>query len=259
MYSFWNYHIKIKSTCIWYYYMTIDIHKAIGKLPIIPKKGFFLPNMHYCGAYNPLHKQLIYDKNGNILRYMQKPSGKTDEICAQHDVDYDLSKSLKDKHIADDKMIKAINELPYNQQQYGNFLVKNIIRSKRKFGLGNFTMEDLSNELNKPTTQKFERKKVIVNHINEIHSTDLVDMSQYSKMNRGYKYIFTNIDIFSKYAYAFPLKSKKIQDIKPCFEKILKKTSLNIFGQIEKAVFSVKKCNNFSKITTLKYIIPTAI
>ena len=42
-------------------------------------------------------------------------------------------------------------------------------------------------------------------------------------MNRGYKYIFTNIDAFSKYAYAFPLKSKKIQDIKPCFEKNIKK------------------------------------
>ena len=48
-------------------------------------------------------------------------------------------------------------------------------------------------------------------------------MSQYSKINKGYKYIFTNIDIFSKYAYAFPLKTKKIQDIKPCFEKIFKK------------------------------------
>ena len=41
-------------------------------------------------------------------------------------------------------------------------------------------------------------------------------------MNRGYKYIFTNIDVFSKIAYGFPLKSKKIQDIKPCFEKIFK-------------------------------------
>ena len=84
-------------------------------------------------------------------------------------------------------------------------------------------MGNLSQELNKPTIQKFERKKVIVNHINEIHSTDLVDISQYSKMNRGHKYIFTNIDIFSKYTYAFPLKSKKIGDIKPCFEKIFLK------------------------------------
>ena len=70
-------------------------------------------------------------------------------------------------------------------------------------------MEDLSNELNKPTINKFERKKVIVNYINETLSADLVDMSQYAKMNRGYKYIFTNIDVFSKYAYAYPLKTKK--------------------------------------------------
>ena len=214
--------------------MVTDIHKMIGKLPIIPKKGFVLPNMHYCGAYNPLNKQLIYDKNGNILRYMQNPTGETDRICSQHDVDYTQAKSLKDKHIADEKMINAINELPYNQQQYGTFLVKNIIRSKRNLGLGNnFTMEDLSNELNKPIINKFPRKKIIVNHINEIHSTDLVDMTQYSKINKGYKYIFTNIDFFSKIAYAFPLKSKKIGDIKPCFEKIFKKkqTKLHMVRQ----------------------------
>ena len=236
--------------------MTIDIHNAIGKLPLIPKRGFILPNMHYCGPNNPLNKQLIYDKNGNILKYMQNPTGETDRICSQHDVDYSLSKTLKDKHIADKKMINAINELPYNQQQYGTFLVKNIIKSKRKLGLGNnFTMEDLSQELNKPTINKFERKKVIVNHINEIHSTDLVDMTQYSKMNRGYKYIFTNIDVFSKIAYDYPIKSKKIQDIKAYFQKYLKKTNQNLFGQTKNQLFSVKKCNNFSKTTMLKYIL----
>ena len=59
-------------------------------------------------------------------------------------------------------------------------------------------MEDLSEEINKAVIDKFERKKVIVNHIDEIHSCDLVDMVKYSRVNRGYKYIFTNIDIFSK-------------------------------------------------------------
>ena len=59
--------------------------------------------MNYCGAFNPLEKQLIHDKNGNILKFIQKPSGQTDSIRAQHDVDYTLAKSLKDKHIADKK------------------------------------------------------------------------------------------------------------------------------------------------------------
>ena len=120
-------------------------------------------------------------------------------------------------------------------------------------------MEDLSNELNKPTIQKFERQKVIVNSINEIHSTDLVDMTQYSKMNRGYKYIFTNIDVFSKYAYAYPIKSKKIQDTKPCFEKIFAKNKPKFIWSDKEPAFCLKKCNNFSKTTTLKYIIPILI
>ena len=204
--------------------MTIDIHKAIGKLPIIPKRGFVLPNMNYCGAYNPLEKQLIYDKNGNILRYIQKPSGNTDAICAQHDVDYTLSKNLKDKHIADEKMIKAINELPYNQQQYGTFLVKNIIKSKRKLGLG---VEDhnkiLSEELHKAKRKNYPRRRIIVNHINEIFAADLVEMQKFSKLNRGYRYLLTCIDIFSKFAWVIPLKDKKGITIKNALEKIFNK------------------------------------
>ena len=201
--------------------MTIDIHKAIGKLPIIPKRGFVLPNMNYCGAYNPLDKQLIYDKNGNILRYIQKPTGETDRICSQHDVDYTLSKNLKDKHIADEKMIKAINELPYNQQQYGTFLVKNIIRSKRKLGLGVENHNKiLSEELHKPKRKNFPRRKIIVNHIDEIFAADLVEMQKFAKLNKGYRYLLTCIDIFSKFAWVIPLKDKKGITIKNALEKI---------------------------------------
>ena len=83
-------------------------------------------------------------------------------------------------------------------------------------------MNDLSNELNKPVINKFERKKVIVNYIDEIHSCDLVAMVKYSRVNRGYKYIFTNIDTFRKYAWSFPLKTKTIKEIKFCFQKIFK-------------------------------------
>ena len=83
----------------------------------------------------------------------------------------------------------------------GTFLVKNIINTKQKLGMGNnFTMEDLSEELNKPVIHKFQRKKTIVNYIDHIHSADLVDMKMYSKFDKGYNYIFTNIDIFSRYS-----------------------------------------------------------
>ena len=199
--------------------------------------------MHYCGPFNPLEKQLIYDQKGNILQYIQKPTGKTDEICSQHDVDYTLAKNLNDKHIADKKMIDSINKLPYNQRQWGTYLVKNIIKSNKTLGLGNdFTMTDLSNELNKPVISKFPRKKIIVNHIDEIHSCDLVHMVKYSRMNKGYKYIFTNIDIFQNMHGHILLNLKKYQILNHVFKKFLKKENLNLYGVIKKAHFSVKKC-----------------
>ena len=101
-------------------------------------------------------------------------------------------------------------------------------------------MEDLSEELNKPVINKFTRKRIIVNYIDEIHSCDLVDMQKYFRMNKGYKYIFTNIDIFSKYAWSFPIKSKKISDIKPCFQKMFKERK-------PKFIWSDKESSFFSK------------
>ena len=198
----------------------IDIHEKIGKLSIIPKRGFILPNMYYCGPYNPLEKQLIYNQKGNILRYVQKPTGKTDEICSQHNVDYSLAKSLKDKHIADKKMIDSINKLPYKDKQWGTFLVKNIISSKNKLGLGNNPNEILSQELHKSKRVNFERRRVISNHIDHIWGIDLITMIKYAKQNNNYKYVLTVIDFFSKYSWCYPLQNKTSNEIINSFKDI---------------------------------------
>ena len=134
-----------------------------------------------------------------------------------------------------------------------DMLAYTAIKSKKTLGLGNnFTMEDLSQELNKPTIKKFERQKVIVNHINEIHSTDLVDMIQYSKIIKGYKYIFTNIDVFSKMAYAYPTKCKKIQDIKAYFEKIFKNNKPKFIWSDKEPAFLSKEMQQFFKDNDVK-------
>ena len=72
-------------------------------------------------------------------------------------------------------------------------------------------MEDLSEELNKPVFNKFPRKKIIVNYIDEIHRCDLVDMVKYSRMNKGFKYIFTNIDVFQNMLGVFLLNLKSLK------------------------------------------------
>ena len=167
-----------------------------------PKFGY-----KYLGPFNPLDRQMLYDKQtGDILKYYNKPKNILDKIASRHDSCYFFGKNKNDCARI---MIKEIDNIPYKDRPFGTSSIKQIINTKQKLGMGNFTMEDLSNELNKPVINKFERKKVIINYIDEIHSCDLVDMVKYSRMNKGYDYIFTNIDIFSKYAWSFPIKSKK--------------------------------------------------
>ena len=219
--------------------MVIDIHKTIisnliSRNLLKPWGSFAKPNSlrsklfnKYTDPGNPIEKQVdFHPYTGEIYKIHDLPLSNTDRCSMFHDIAYTVAenvgknpKDVKNRKLeADDKWLDCFKvRTPYDMLAYS------AIKTKKTLGLGNnFTMEDLSQERNKPTINKFERQKVIVNHINEIHSTDLVDMTQYSKINKGYKYIFTIIDVFSKMAYAFSLKSKKIQDIKPCFEKIFK-------------------------------------
>ena len=116
----------------------------------------------------------------------------------------------------------------------------------------NFTMNDFSEELNKPVINKFERRKIKVNHIDEIHSCDLVDMVKYSKVNRGYKYIFTNIDIFSKYAWSFPLKTKAVKEIKYCFQETFKERKPSYIWSDQESAFFSKENLKFFKDHNIK-------
>ena len=149
-------------------------------------------------------------------------------------------------------MVKEIDNIPYKNCPWGSFAIKQIINTKQKLGMGNFTMEDLSNELNKRVVSKFPRKNITVNHIDEIHSCDLVDMQKYSRINKGYKYIFTNIDIFSKYAYAFAIKSKKISDIKQCFQKIFNERKPKFIWSDQESAFFSKEMLKFFEDNNVK-------
>ena len=234
--------------------MTIDIHSLLEKNPITkkmlqPKFGY-----KYLGPYNgPLEKQMLYDKRtGDIYKYYDKPKNVLDRIASRHDICYELKP--KNKGHCDRVMVKEIDNIPFKEKPWGTFAIKQIINTKQKLGMGNnnFTMEDLSNELNKPVINKFERKKIIVNHIDEIHSCDLVDMMKYSKMNRGYKYIFTNIDVFSKYSWSFPLKTKTIKEIKSCFQKIFKERKPSYIWSDQESSFFSKEMLKFFENDNVK-------
>ena len=66
----------------------------------------------------------------------------------------------------------------------------------------------------------FRKRKVVVNDIDEIWAADLVDMQSFSKFNNGIKYLLMVIDVFSKYGWIAPLKSKTGVDVANALSKI---------------------------------------
>ena len=119
----------------------IDIHKAI--LKVAPKKGFVMPGHKYTGPGNPLEQQLRYDPNtGQILEIYQQPTGKTDAVSMQHDVDYTVCGNkpkrdqVKCKNDADRKMVKALDAIPWKDRQWGHAIARNTIATKSKLGMG---------------------------------------------------------------------------------------------------------------------------
>ena len=77
-------------------------------------------------------------------------------------------------------------------------------------------------ELHKPARRRYARRKYDIRFIDDLWQADLVDMQAYSTQNKGFKYILTCIDAFSKHAWARPLKSKEMGPVTEAFESILK-------------------------------------
>ena len=98
----------------------------------------------FTGPYNPLEDQLRYDPTtGEILEFYVNPTGKTDAIAAQHDVDYSVCGNDRNpgdirrcKNKADRKIVKSLDAIPWNERQWGHALARNVIDVKQKLGLG---------------------------------------------------------------------------------------------------------------------------
>jgi len=58
--------------------------------------------------------------------------------------------------------------------------------------------------------------------IDEQWAADLIEVINISKYNQGYRYLLTVVDVFSKYAWVQPLKSKTGKTVTEAMSKILK-------------------------------------
>ena len=82
--------------------------------------------------------------------------------------------------------------------------------------------QQLAEELHKPITKNFRKRRVISYGIDEIWAADLVQ--KYSKRNKGIKYLLMVIDVFSKYGWIKPLKDKKTESVSLAFDTLFKKS-----------------------------------
>ena len=75
--------------------------------------------------------------------------------------------------------------------------------------------------LHKPARRNFKRNRVIVGGIDEQWQMDLADMQSLKQYNDGYRYLLVCIEVFSKYAWIVPIKSKTGPDLVEAFKVIL--------------------------------------
>ena len=80
--------------------------------------------------------------------------------------------------------------------------------------------------LHKQAKKKYSTRHYIVHDVDEQWQCDLADMASISRHNAGHHYILTVIDIFSRYAWARPLKTKHGKGVANAFRSIFREGSI---------------------------------
>ena len=200
-----------------------------------------LPGYNFAGPGTNLKKRLNSD---DTPKEHSKPINKIDEIAMKHDICYRDHLTTKERNkICDNKMLSDLKNTKTVgiKEWLDKSIVRNLIGAKKTLGLGALT-SDLAEELHKPIVKKFKKRRVIVTGIDKIWAADLIDMQKFSKQNKHYKYLLTVIDIFSKYVWIVPLKTKTGLEVASAFQTILKKgEELRIkYGLMQEKNFTIK-------------------
>ena len=80
--------------------------------------------------------------------------------------------------------------------------------AKRKRATAPAWKKQLTKELLKPKRKRFPRRRIFSPNVDSIWTMDLLDIHQFSRQNKNFRYILVVLDIFSRFAWARPLKDK---------------------------------------------------
>ena len=82
--------------------------------------------------------------------------------------------------------------------------------------------KEITYTLHYPARKRFTRNPVVATSPGELAQADLVDMQSFAGFNDQYRHILTLIDVFSKMAFAVPLKSKQAPEAVRGLKEIFK-------------------------------------
>ena len=88
--------------------------------------------------------------------------------------------------------------------------------------VNNFLDAELAYQLLKETKNlKTNGGHLTAYRINEIWQIDIYDVSRYEKSNKGFKYMFAVVDVFTRFGYIIPLKNKDITSTTQALKEII--------------------------------------
>lgn len=119
----------------------------------------------------------------------------------------------------------------------------------------------IAEELHKPARRKYPRRHVTLKGMQDLYQADLVEMQPYSRQNKGFRYILTMINCFTKFAFAIPLKDKTMVEVVKALEPILAKNKMKHlqtddgkewFNKDVNALVEKYKINHYATFSELK-------
>lgn len=130
-------------------------------------------------------------------------------------------KSSSTNHLKMDPLHETYHD-PRNEAGFGSVraLAAAHKATHKQSQVKEFLLDQLTYSLHHPARRRFKRNPIVATSVGDVCQADLVDLNMFRGDNDGFCYVLTFIDVFSKLAFAEPLKNKTASSIKQAFEKI---------------------------------------
>ena len=195
------------------------MNKIVNKFLLAGNK--FMSEMHLkqpwftdsaCGPFTKNKERIQKFKVTIDISYIYK--NELDKACFQHDVAYghfkDFARTTASDKVLRDKAFNIAKNPKYDRYKRGiSSMVYKFLDKKSKGGGVKIPLEfneQLTEDLHKTIIRNLKKRTV------------------YSGFNKRFRFLLCVIDIFSKYAWAVPLKDKKGVSIVDAFQKTLKES-----------------------------------